>query len=83
MLRWSEPKEGCGWQVVQADLGRFIELLFRDSEAYRLALKLYAGRHEMIVARSADEILREAIDKHMPDDKEQHTQDKQQESEKD
>jgi chromosome segregation and condensation protein ScpB len=53
--------------AVQAELDRFIELLFRDSEAYRLALKLYAGRYEVIAAREAADILREVIEKHMPD----------------
>jgi len=43
------------------------ELLFRESEAYRLALKLYAGRYEVIACKEAAEILREAIAKHMPD----------------
>jgi hypothetical protein len=42
-------------------------LLFQDSEAYRLALKLYAGRYELIACRDAADILREAIEKHMPD----------------
>src|SRR5437868_15296497 len=60
-------KEGRGPQVVQAELDRFIELLFRDSEAYRLALKLYAGRYEVIAGKPAEDILREAIEKHMPD----------------
>jgi hypothetical protein len=45
MLKQRKPKEGCGWQFAQAKLGRFMELPFRDSEAYRLALKLYAGRY--------------------------------------
>jgi hypothetical protein len=76
-------KEGAGPQVVKAELDRFIELLFRDSEAYRLALKLYAGRYEVIACRDAADILREAIEKHMPEDNEQHTQEKQQESEGD
>jgi hypothetical protein len=76
-------KEGCGPEVVKAELDRFIELLFRDSEAYRLALKLYAGRYEVIACRDAADILREAIEKHMPEDNEQHTQEKQQESEVD
>jgi hypothetical protein len=60
-------KEGAGPKVVQAELDRFIELLFRDSEAYRLALKLYAGRYEVIAARDAADILREVIERHMPD----------------
>jgi len=46
-------------------------LLFRDSEAYRLALKLYAGRYEVIACRDAADILREAIEKHMPDNERQ------------
>jgi predicted DNA-binding protein len=42
-------------------------LLFQDSEAYRLALKLYAGRYEVLGARDAADILREVIEKHIPD----------------
>jgi hypothetical protein len=42
-------------------------LLFQDSEAYKLALKLYAGRYEVIAARDAADILREVIEKHMPE----------------
>jgi hypothetical protein len=64
-------KGGAGPEVVKAELDRFIELLFRDSEAYRLALKLYAGRYEVIAARDAAEILREVIEEHMPEDNEQ------------
>lgn len=60
-------KEGAGPQVVQAELDRFIELLFQDSEAYRLALRLYAGRYEVVAGRSAVDILREVIEKHLPD----------------
>jgi len=67
VLRRGFTKEGCGPLVVQAELDRFIELLFRGSEAYRLALKLYAGRYEIIGARSAAEILSEAIEKYLPD----------------
>jgi hypothetical protein len=67
VLRRGFIKEGCGPLVVQAELDRFIELLFRQSEAYRLALKLYAGRYEIIGARSAAEILTEAIEKYLPD----------------
>ncbi len=67
VLRRGMTKEGAGPQVVHAELDRFIELLFQGSEAYRLALKLYAGRYEVIGARSAAEILREAIEKYMPD----------------
>jgi|SRR5215213_622874 len=63
-------KEGCGPQVVKAELDRFIELLFRDSEAYRLALKLYTGRYEVIAGRDAADIMREVIAKHMPGDDE-------------
>ena len=81
VLRRGITKEGAGPQVVKAELDRFIELLFRDSEAYRLALKLYAGRYEVIAARDAADILREVIEKHMPEDNEQHTQKMQQESE--
>jgi hypothetical protein len=49
----------------------FIELLFRESEAYRLALKLYAGRYEVIACRDAADILRQVIAEHMPEDNEQ------------
>jgi hypothetical protein len=66
VLRRGFTKEGCGPLVVQAELDRFIELLFRQSEAYLLALKLYVGRYEIIGARSAAEILREAIEKYLP-----------------
>jgi hypothetical protein len=66
MLKPSEPKEG-GWRLVQGESDRFIKLLFQDSEAYRLALKLYAGRYEVIAARDAADILREVIEKHIPD----------------
>ena len=67
VLHRGMTKEGAGPQVVQAELERFIELLFEDSEAYRLALKLYAGRYEVIAGREAADILREAIEKHMPE----------------
>jgi len=67
VLRRGMTKEGAGPLVVQAELDRFIELLFRETEAYRLALKLYAGRYEVIAGKPAEEILREAIEKHMPD----------------
>jgi hypothetical protein len=67
VLRRGMTKEGCGPLVVQAELDRFIELLFRESEAYRLALKLYAGRYEVIAMQDAAEILREAIEKYMPE----------------
>jgi hypothetical protein len=67
VLRRGFTKEGCGPLVVQAELDRFIELLFRDSEAYRLALKLYTGQYEVIGGRDAADILREVIEKHMPD----------------
>src|SRR5205085_4230431 len=67
VLRQGFTKEGCGPLVVQAELDRFIELLFQSSEAYRLALKLYAGRYEVIACRDAADILREAIEKHMPE----------------
>src|ERR1044071_6907795 len=67
VLRRGFTKEGCGPLVVQAELDRFIELLFKKSDAYRLALKLYAGRYEIIGARSAAEILSEAIEKYLPD----------------
>ena len=68
VLRRRFTKEGCGPQVVQAELDRFIELLFRDSEAYRLALQLYAGRYEVITCKDAAEILRQVIAEHMPKD---------------
>jgi hypothetical protein len=67
--------EGAGPQIVKAELDRFIELLFRYSEAYKLALKLYAGRYEVIGARDAAEILREVIEKHMPEEGEQSPED--------
>jgi chromosome segregation and condensation protein ScpB len=57
--------------AVQAELDHFIELLFRDSEAYGLALKLYAGRYEVIAARDAADILRQVVEKHMPDSDQQ------------
>jgi hypothetical protein len=40
-------------------------LLFQDSEAYRLALKLYASRYEVIACKPAEEILRAAIAEYM------------------
>jgi hypothetical protein len=58
-------KEGAGPEVVMAQLDPLIELLFRDSEAYRLALKLYAGRYEVIGGRDAAEILQQVIEEHM------------------
>jgi len=61
-------KEGAGPQVVKAELDRFIELLFRDSEAYRLALKLYRSRYEVIAGRDAADIMREVIAENMPGD---------------
>lgn len=67
VLRRGMTKEGAGPLVVQAELDRFIELLFQGSEAYRLALKLYVSRYEVIGGRSAAEIMREAIEKYMPD----------------
>src|SRR5205085_12625318 len=67
VLRRGFTKEGCGPLVVQAELDRFIELLFRESVAYRLTLKLYAGRYEVIAGKPAEDSLREAIEKHMPD----------------
>jgi hypothetical protein len=48
----------------------FIQLLFRDSQVYHLALKLYAGRYEVIAARDAADILRQVIAEHMPRDDE-------------
>lgn len=71
VLRRGMTKEGAGPQVVQAELDRFIELLFQYSEAYRLALKLYAGRYEVIGARDGAEILREVVEKYMPDSDQQ------------
>jgi hypothetical protein len=65
MVRQRELKERRGWQVVQAEPDRFIGLLFRDSEAYRLALKLYAGRYEVIANKDNADILREVIEEHM------------------
>jgi hypothetical protein len=50
---------------------RFVELLFRYSEAHRLSLKIYAGRYEVIATRDAAEILREAIEKHISDSDQQ------------
>ena len=47
------------------------ELLFQESEAYRLALKLYAGRYEVIACKDVADIMREAIEKHMPDSDQQ------------
>ena len=61
ILRRGMTKEGCGPQVVQAELDRFIELLFRDSEAYRLTLQLYVGRYEIIGGKEAADILREVV----------------------
>jgi hypothetical protein len=67
VLRRGMTEEDHGPLAVQAELDRFIELMFRESEAYRLALKLYAGRYEVIACRDVADILREAIEKHMPD----------------
>ena len=75
VLRRGMTKEGAGPQVVLAELDRFIELLFRESEAYSLALRLYAGRYEVIGGRNAAEILREVIEKHLPDSDEQRATD--------
>lgn len=61
ILHRGMTKEGCGPQVVQAELGRFIELLFRDSEAYRLTLQLYVSRYEIIGGKEAADILREVV----------------------
>jgi hypothetical protein len=44
-------KENCGWQAVQGGLDCFIELLFQISEAYHLAMKLYAGCYEVFAGR--------------------------------
>jgi hypothetical protein len=52
-------------------------LLFRDSEAYRLALQLYAGRYEVIACKDAAEILRQVIAEYMPKDDEQIAPEKQ------
>jgi hypothetical protein len=46
-------------------------LLFKESEAYRLALKLYAGRYDVVGVRSAADILREVMEKYMPDSDQQ------------
>lgn len=67
VLRRGMTKEGCGPLVVQAELDRFIESIFQRTEAYRLALKLYAGRYEVIAGKDVVDILREAIEKHMPE----------------
>jgi hypothetical protein len=69
--RYRITKEGAGPQVVQAELDRFIELPFRDSEAYRLALKLYTGRYKVIGGRNARDILRQVVAKHMPRESDQ------------
>ena len=53
---------------MQAELERFIEMLFQDLEAYRLALKLYSGWYEVIACKPAEDILREAIAEYMPDE---------------
>lgn len=67
VLRSGFTKDGGGPLAVQAELDRFIELMFQRSEAYRLALALYAGRYEVIAGKPAEEILREAIEKYMPE----------------
>ena len=67
VLRRGFTKEDYGPLVVQAEPDRFIELLFRESEAYRLALQLYAGRYEVIACKDAAEILRKVIAEYMPD----------------
>lgn len=64
-------KEGAGPQVVKAELDRFIEFLFQDSQVCRLALKLYDGRYGVIGAGDTADILREVIAEHMPEDNEQ------------
>ena len=56
---------------MKSELDRFIELLFRDSEAYRLALKLYASRHEVIGGSGAADIMREVSAKHMSGESDQ------------
>ena len=71
LLRRGMTKEGAGPLVVQAELDRFIELLFGESEAYRLALKLYRGRYEVIGGKSATEILRKVVAEYIPEDVEQ------------
>lgn len=73
VLRRGMTKEGAGPLVVQAELDRFIELLFQGSEAYRLSLKLYTGRYEIIGVRKPADILCEAIERYMPDDDQQTT----------
>jgi hypothetical protein len=67
VLRRGMKEEGCGPQVAQAELDRFIELLFQKSAAYRLALRLCVGRHEVIACKDVADILREAIENHMPE----------------
>jgi hypothetical protein len=57
--------------IVHAELGRFIDLVFRYSEAYWLALKLYTGRSEVIAGRNAADILRQVIAEHIPERDEQ------------
>jgi hypothetical protein len=54
-------KGGAISKVLQAEFERFIELLFRESEAHRLALKLYARRYEVTARKDAADILRQAI----------------------
>ena len=51
----------------------------RVQAAYQVTLpikKLYAGRYEVIGARDAAEILREVIEKHMPEEAEQPPEEK-------
>jgi hypothetical protein len=70
-VRLTDFRWEAGQNMRVALFDRFIELLFRDSEAYRLALKLYAGRHEVIAGRDAADILRQVIAEYMPKDDEQ------------
>jgi hypothetical protein len=50
---------------------RFYSCCFQDSEAYKLALKLYAGRYEMIAARDAADILCQLIAAYRPEEDKQ------------
>ena len=51
-------------------LAQALSLTVPDSEAYRLALHLYAGRYEVIACKDATEILRQVIAEYMPKDDE-------------
>ena len=58
-----EDKRGC--EAVRAEIDRFIELLFRQSKAYRLALEPYNRRSEVIGGHDPEVILSRAIDKYI------------------